>query len=628
MNNEISDTGNLSVRSAALWGIVSLFFFITFLVYFKSLWNPFVRWDDGLLIFENPAIRAITPNTLKAIFTKFDPELYIPFTFFSYQLNFLIGETNPSIYHLTNLILHTSNALLVSWFFVQMGIKNRLAILFGLIFALHPLHTEAVVWASARKDVLSVFFCLMSLNWYLVFRKKNINIWFWLSLIAFVFALLSKVVVAVLPGILFMLEWQRLGLSKKSAKRLIPYFVFAIIFILVALLGKQGALTQATFSQFILIAGKSTIFYIQKLFLPTNLSVLYPYTDPITFASLSLLITLGLAAMLGALTDYLSYKKKISGFALSIFFLALLPTYITFMKGGDIYFASDRYAYLPSIGIFLLVALLLQSFEINIIRKRIVTILLLVIISCFGIMSHIQANVWSSTESLFTHSIKLYPNSHIAHNNMGNIYRRKKELIPAIESFNTALAIKDHHRTRSNLGAVYRILKRYDLAQKEYDHVLAINPDSKEAHFGLGILQATQSKYTEAIASYTRALELDPTYAEVHINFGSLLNKLDKPEEAIIHLEKAIHILPFSSEAYYNLAVVQRKIRGSKAAMESYEISVALKPSFLAARINLAILYHERGMLDEAINQFEAVLYYNPSNAIAKSALRQLRPIE
>ena len=134
-----------------------------FLMYGFSLGNEFVRFDDGMLITENPAVRVINAASLKAIFTHFDPELYIPLTLMSYQLDFLLGGADPLMYHLTNLVLHIFNALLVSWLVYAIS-KGRpgVALLAGFLFLAHPLHTEAVAWASARKDVLSAFFFLSS----------------------------------------------------------------------------------------------------------------------------------------------------------------------------------------------------------------------------------------------------------------------------------------------------------------------------------------------------------------------------------------------------------------------------------------------------------------------------------
>ncbi|PIP65702.1 hypothetical protein COW95_00685, partial [Candidatus Peregrinibacteria bacterium CG22_combo_CG10-13_8_21_14_all_49_11] len=163
-------------------GTILLFFAVSFLIYGQSLQNRFVRWDDSLLIYENPIVREISFDTVKAAFTTYDPELYIPLTMLSYQLDHLLWGLNPFGFHLTNLVLHTVNALLVMglvWLLLcrtstTLSVtqnqptechperSRRMIVLFcGLLFLVHPLHTEAVAWASSRKDVLSALFFLL-----------------------------------------------------------------------------------------------------------------------------------------------------------------------------------------------------------------------------------------------------------------------------------------------------------------------------------------------------------------------------------------------------------------------------------------------------------------------------------
>lgn len=615
---------NIFKRTPTFWLIIGLFFFSGFLVYHQSLWNPFVRWDDGLLIYDNPAIRAITPKTIAKVFTSYDPELYIPLTFISYQIDYAIGGTSPTIYHLTNLLFHTLNALLVCWFFTLLGFRRFVAVVCGLLFLLHPLNTEAVVWASARKDVLSIFFGLCSLNLYLVYRNENRKIWLTFSLVLFLMALLSKVILAVLPAVLLLFLWQRSSLSKQELFRLSPYFLLSGIFIIVAIFGKRDVLASATLWETALMAAKSTVFYIQKFIMPTGLSVLYPYTDTIAISSIDFLLPVVAVLLLGGYGMYALWKKQQIGLAIALFFIALVPTYSNFSKGGDYYFASDRYAYFALLGLLWLVAIAFEKITAKLNHKNILYGSSIALLGIFGWMSTAQANVWSSTESLFQHAVELYPNAHVAHANIANMYNRDGKLDAALKEYTIALQIHDHPRTRSNVANVYRKQKLYEQSEAEYNHALQQNPDAKEAHFGLGVLYAELGKYDQAISSYTRALEIDPTYAEVNINFGALYMQLDNLDAALEQFDRALAIIPYSPEANYNRAVALRKLKRTKEAIEAYENAIKAEPSFVAARINLALLYHERGRIEEAIEQFQTVLQYDPGNSRAISALQQL----
>lgn len=153
--------------------LIAAFFIIAALVYGASLHNQFVRLDDGLLIYENQAIQHINPQTIKTVFTTYDPELYIPLTLISYQVDYLLGGIDPFLYHLQNLFWHTLNALLVAWLAYLLIKKEWIALFVGVLFLVHPLHTEAVAWAAARKDVLSTFFFLASTITYLYYRSEE-----------------------------------------------------------------------------------------------------------------------------------------------------------------------------------------------------------------------------------------------------------------------------------------------------------------------------------------------------------------------------------------------------------------------------------------------------------------------
>ena len=131
---------------------------------YGSVWGyGFLSWDDGYVIQSNPLIRSLSPSAIAGAFSRFDPELYTPFTTLSYQLDYALGGLHPTVFHTHNLLLHILNALLVCWLAKLLSGRSSVAILTGLLFALHPLNAEAVSWASARKDLLSGFFFLLSI---------------------------------------------------------------------------------------------------------------------------------------------------------------------------------------------------------------------------------------------------------------------------------------------------------------------------------------------------------------------------------------------------------------------------------------------------------------------------------
>ncbi len=614
-----------------LLGVVAAFFGLMLLVYGNSLSNEFVRWDDGLLVYDNAAIRQITPASLRHIFTTYDPELYIPLTFLTYQIDYAIAGHNPFLYHLDNFVLHTLNALGVAWLAFLLLRRKWVALGCGLLFALHPLHTEAVEWVSARKDVLSTFFFLLSIIGYVYWqesRSTKTRTW---SLIAFTLGLLSKVMIITLPVVLVLIDLLRgrkIGWAMLRDK--IPYVVLSVIFGIIGLLGKTGVIQSSSLSGKILMAFKSAFFYITQILWPAAFSLLYPYGKPITLASPDFFIPIIILSAVAVAAWLLRKRAPELLFGLAFYLLTVAPTFLNFAKGGelDIYFASDRYAYIPSIGIFIALTMLLWRLIAEGRGPRNEMILkaagAVAIVVCM-FLSYRQTAVWKNTETLFTNVLRLYPeSSHVAHNNLGNVYRLNGDNEKAIQEYEKALAVGVHPKILANLGAAYRKLGRLDDALKVYAQALTINKDNKESHLGLGLVYLAQGKVQQAAEEFAVAGRIDPFYEESFTNLGAARMQLGQVEEAIAAYRQAITINAFFPDAHYNLGVALEGLGRAEEAVREYETTVALVPTFIPARINLGLLYYRLGRPEDSRTQFEAILRIDPQNRAARSALEQM----
>lgn len=630
-----------SWRTCALIGVG--FFALTLAVYGHSIGYDFVRWDDGMLVYENPAIREISPSSLKRIFTTYDPELYIPLTFLSYQIDYQIGGQAATVYHTTNIIFHTLNAILVMWFTYLLIKKKWIALLCGFLFAIHPLHTEAVEWVSARKDLLSTFFFLWSIIGYLYWRDRGWNKFLFASLAAFTLGLLSKVMIITLPVILLLLDYLegRQLWKWEVLKEKIPYFGLSVLFGLIGIFGKTGVIQSSTLSAKILMACKSAVFYLQQIVWPTSFSLLYPYTKTIVITSPDFFIPILVIIALSIFAWYSRRWGRTVVFGFLFYIITVAPTFLNFAKGGemDVYFASDRYAYIPSIGIFLVIAWLLyhmtdlfsyssdhEESEIKNQKSTIVFGIMTTIIVCICVLlSYKQSLVWANTETLFENVLAQYPDSsHVAHNNLGNVYRLRGDFQKAVSEYEQAIAIRPHAKTLSNLGVVYRRLAQYDQAFKTYEEALKIDPVSKEAHYGLGLVYMAQKRNAEAQKEFETALRIDPKYEEAYTNLGASFVAQGKIAEGIDAYEKAIEINPYFPDAHYNLAVALTESKETTRAIEEYEAVVRMVPTFIPARINLGLLYFQVGRREESKTQFREILNIDPANAAAKSALQQM----
>lgn len=637
-------------RTPLLW-IIGGFTGLAFLIYGVSLTNVFVRWDDGLLIYENPAIRAITPHTLKTIFTTFDPELYIPLTFFTYQIDYLIGGTNPALYHLQSLLWHIGNALLIVWMTSlllsrepnpEARIPNPFALLMGLLFLVHPLHTEAVAWASARKDVLSTFFFLSSIIEYLRYRTeegKAARLTALVpSLVLFLCGLLAKVTVITLPVVLLLIDFfrhRRWSLSMFLEK--IPFFVLSAIFGIVAWIGKTGVIASSNLSEKILMAPRSAIFYLEKIFVPIKLSVLYPFAGDVTLQRTDILVPFLLFLVLIVLTLVTLKWTRAIFFCIVFYLVTVSPTLGNFAKGDFLYFASDRYAYVPSIGIILLVILLLSAItQGNEQAKRWGIGASIAVVTVFSIGSFLQSLVWKDSATLFGHALALYPESYVAENNLGNVWRTQGDEAQAIAAYEQALAIMERYgrkgpgllraqsKTLSNLASAKREQGDIASAQATYAKALALSDTNEFALLGLGIIAGQMGNLDEAERYYRQAIADNPSFATAQLNLGALLVQTGRIDEGIAAYRSALSQNPFFPQAHFNLAVALEKAAKPAEAEEAYRAAINAQPRYTAARINLGILLYDDHRVMEAKEQFESILQYDPGNRRAQSALSQI----
>jgi len=621
-------------------GIVSvLFFCISLIVYGSSLSNNFVTLDDPYVIYNNLAIREITPSTIKTIFTTYDPELYTPLTFFTFQLNYLMGGLEPFWYHTTNLFLHTVNALLVAWLLAGLLGTGLGGLLGGLLFLLHPVNTEVVAWATARKEVLSTFFLLLSIATYLGSQSGRRKM-YWLSVFLFILGLLSKVNIFVLPFLLLLIDWLQIRpINKKMFIDKIPYFAASIMFVLIGLLPKVGILTSTTFMEKILMASKSTLFYLWKFLIPINVSILYPHEGVISFATPNLLASfIGLLLLLMTTIASLRWTRKLA-FGFFFFFLGIAPTFIHFNRNASIalkdatgvQFASDHYLYFPMFGLIFLVIFGLtylwkqQEYSRQLPKKRgIIIITASLVLLLFASLSYNQAAQWNNSETLFIHVLGLYPHSTASRTALSVIYKKTGRLEKEKQILEDGLQYGRSSKLLTGLASIAARNGDYTKANLLYEEAIAADPTYSEPYFGQGVMLASQGKHDEALAAYQKAIELDPVYTAAYNNIGSMMHDDGKNKEAETYFLKAISINKASVEGQFNLGAVYRDQGQYDDAMTQFQIALQLDPSLDVARLELATLYLEKGRNSEAFEQVRDVLAHDPENSTAKGILNEM----
>jgi protein O-mannosyl-transferase len=526
------------------WEIL-LLILVPLIVFGSSITNSFVALDDELLIIDNPKVHGLTLDNIRQAFTTFDPELYVPLTLLTYQLDYSLFELNPIGYHATSLILHILNVLLVFMIFKQLFSKKT-AFIIGLIFAVHPLNVEAIAWASGRKDVLAPFFLLLS--YFLYLRYKVTGKYYWVSVFVFVLGLLSKISIVFFPLILLATDWvMEDRIDKHKIKNKIPYVIASVALLAVAIIGKATQILDVTTP--ILLAFVSIPFYIQKFFLPVGLSIFYPFTSEVTLANPKILF--GIVFVGSLLVRWSIRYTRLFAFAIIFFLLSIMPSFVNVMKGGemgisDIYFASDRYAYIAIIGILFLVAPLITKKTIKYITF---------IMGILAILSFRQSLVWKDSEALFDHATNVHSDAYVAYNNLAGLMVQKGDLEKAKDMYQQALEIRENTRSLFNLGQVYNSLGQHQLAIKMFERGVSLNSKDAQARAMLGGTYLMMGRVNEALEQLIEAEKLDKNLKSVYYNLGLIHEHRGQMEKAKTAFERVLEIDPTDVQARAKLGL-------------------------------------------------------------------------
>ena len=618
-----------------------------FLVYLPSLWGGFVR-DDDIYIIDNPFIRTPGLAFFSRAFTTFVAGNWHPLTMVSLGLDQALWGLNPMGYHLTNSLLHALNASLVFMLSAKLltlkGARPPTAlasaIVAALFFAVHPIHVESVAWISERKDVLCAFFFLLSIWFYLNYASTSRRpLYYALTLLTFTLALLSKAMAVTLPVVLLILDWFPLGrfTQGERARRLIeklPFFILSVLTSVMAVYTQRDAgtltgLSPLLLGEHIFVAVRGYVFYLFKTILPLELAPLYPYPRDISLFSIEFAASI---IVIGAVTtaSVLLVRKHKAPAALWLYYLVTLLPVIGLVRVGT-HGAADRYMYLPSIGIFILIGIgsvsLYSRLRTNL-SKTILIAFLALITGLLSLKTITQSRVWKDNLTLWSHEVALYP-GHLAeaHNNLGLAMARAGLPEKAVEEYWIAIDIEPGRAFSYNyLGAVLLTIGEDNGAGDEdnidedkikeaiglFRTAIALKRDYAEAHNNLGIAYFKLGNSTEALAHYRRSLEIRPGHGPTHKLLATLYLVQGEREMAEAQFKEAFELTPGDSEVLYNLGTIYHQRGDVEGAITLYKEAIRTDPTHFKARSNLGVAYAEKGDYDPAIKELTEALRLSP----------------
>lgn len=603
-----------------------------FIVFGASIGYGFLNFDDSYLIYGNLAAHAPTFAHIAQAFTTFDPELYIPVTLLSYQFNYLVASLNGGFYHFTNLVLHALNGALVSYLaFLLLG-RKRIALACGIFFVLHPLNTEAAVWLSGRKDLLSSTFYLATMCLYLRYLYSGHQKFWFAALGLFVIGLLSKVSILTLPVAILLLQTfvgQKKIWTRWTALNIAPFVALSAVFAVIAALGKERVIGSSTIMETFLMAGKSSAFFLQKFFMPTDLSPIYPYMKSITLSSPDFYIPLIIVVVLDiCILISLKWTKWIAVYSL-LFFITLVPSFLNFHKGTMVFFAVDRYMYLPMVWLIVLIGVgfaVLEDRPLHRTTRQILAVVIGIIVAMFGVISMKQTKLWANDETLFSHVLTLYPASVSARTSLAAVYRTQGRELDEVTVLEEGLRISKDVAYYLGIGSVAARQGKLEAAETLYGQARILDPTHPEPFFFLGALEEQRGNPEKAEGYYKEALRFDESYVAAYNNLGAIYLDQNKLPEAEAMFSAAVDWNPNFMEGLYNLFQVLEMQKKSDEAFPYLEKAYKLNPDHPDILIAIAYRYSERGQKSKAISILRHLLVIDPENTAAKRMLDLLDP--
>jgi Flp pilus assembly protein TadD len=594
--------------------------------FLPALGGDFTNWDDPANLLRNEAFRGLGWTHLRWMLTTTLMGHYIPLTWMSLGLNYVLGGMDPWGYHLGNVLLHAANAAL--FFLVARSLLRAAfidsplspaaaslgAAVAALVFGVHPLRVESVAWVTERRDVLcGLFYCLAVLAYLRGTREGGLlrGPWSWLSLLAFGAALLSKAIAMTLPLTLLLLDVYPLRRTRIGWRALLlekaPHAAMAIAGAAVAVVAVSVGAAWTAYDTYgptarVTMVAYSFWFYPRKFVLPTHLSPLYelpvridPWQPEFLWAWTGLvLVSLGLVAL----------RRRFPGGLAAWLHSAIVLAPVSGIVHAGHQLAHDRYSYLSGLGFAVLagagVVWSLQARDAGRLRTPfgvLVAAGVVAVVLGWGGASWRQSHFWRSSEALWTAATNVDPGCAICHNNLGIAMVRGGP--PTFERIATAEAA--------------------------FRRAIVLNPGRIDPYTNLGALLAWQGRLPEADPVFLEIMRRWPEVAEGPMRLGMLRTAQGRPAEAVRLLRQALQMGPDVTLARSELALAltalgRQRLREGRAAQaeDIFLESATIAPNNLEPLRGVGQARLQQGRAREAVAPLRQAAELAPKDALVR----------
>ena len=588
---------------------------VTYFAFKGGFQNTFVEWDDNVYILTNQIIQNPSMGHIGKIFTSSLSLNYHPVTVLTLMLNAMIwGPTDATSFIVTNVLLHLVNVLLVFGLTAHLSKQNWIVSFFvALLFGVHPMRVESVIWVSERKDVLYVFFFLLSCMAYIQYQRYSQRKYLIYAFVLFVLSCLSKAQAVVLPIVFLLLDyWEgRVWKSKSAFIEKTPFF-FVSLFIGFITMNVQGGgdffglIPPAdSGSKAIDLAGFNLadrlkmgmygfIMYIIRIFNPTNLSSMYPFVKfPDGSTPTEYLYGFFFFPISWLLTYWSTNRTKLFAFGLGFYFITIVLV-LQFISVG-VAIMADRYSYLPYFGLFFVMMMAIHHLVATkpLLAYLAWAIVLVFSVWCFYLTTQ-QVQVWKNTETLFTRRIEVQPGDMRALAVRGNWYGENGRFDEAIADLENAVkAGLVQSDTYEKLGTAYGIKGQVDKAIEYFDKALEVDPKNMNALYGrvVGLQQKDPEKAIRDLEILIKNANDKASRANAMGILGSCYINTQQLSKALETFNEVIDQLGSNDPAhYYNRSVILLGTGNQDGAIRDLRKAVELNPDYEQAKQQLANL--------------------------------------
>ncbi len=602
------------------WLIPIGLFLLAVAIYIHSAnYELFYSWDDNRYIAENMLLRNFSLGGLKDIWTQVYFAAYIPVTITSYWLEFHLWGMSPAGYHVVNVLLNGFNTALVYVFLLKLLRNRNVALMATLLWIVHPLQVETVVWVAERKSLLAMFFTLLSFIAYMRSADEGAPRWTLpAAYVLFFLGAFAKPAVVGVP-LLFMAYdyfYAKMSLRRVIARAIVPLLIGGASAVTIVLAHKGGGGIKEYWGGSPIYSGLLMLMvfwdYVVSFVAPWKLDNFYRYDSSVSAAGqlpaalMQNPISIALGVLLLVSFVYIAWKqpfgKPFSFFAILWIVLLMLPVVNIIPIAIE---RADRYMYFPSIVVFAIVAILIdrlwQRLSSPGARYAIAGVFAALIVLLTGV-TYARSLVWQNEGLLWTDHLSVYPKSQTGWLNLGVYYWNKKDYDHALPVFRQLVSLSPNDfKGNRFLGHIAIAQNRFEDAVLFYRKALATSPKDGGTFSLLGLAYFRLQDYSAAINAYTQAIRLDPTLNNVYANLGTSALRAGKYDLAVQALTKAVAQNPRDANSISDLCTTLSQVNRTADAIGYCQTAVKLQPNngFYLGR--LASLYLDTNQPDKAL---------------------------